>query len=201
MDLQQIIARAGGLEAIATQLGVNQDQAANGLNALLPAVVGGFKKKAGSHDQGIGGLVDMLNAYGGGGLVDNVVSAQPTDIGLGNNILGQIFGSKEVSRAVATHASTQSGLDASLLKKMLPIITMLVAGFMTKGTEAQSGRAGGDTSDGTGLGGLLGGLLGGGQPAAGAGGGLGGLGALLDADGDGNPLDDIIGMLGKLSAR
>jgi len=31
------------------------------------------------------------------------------------------------------------------------------------------------------------------------GGGLGGLASILDMDGDGNPLDDIIGMAGKLA--
>jgi len=47
---------------------------------------------------------------------------------------------------------------------------------------------------------VLGSVLGGGgQQAAPAGGGLGSLGSLLDMDGDGNPLDDIIGMAGKLA--
>jgi hypothetical protein len=39
---------------------------------------------------------------------------------------------------------------------------------------------------------LLGGLLGGGGAGRNAGGGLG---AMLDANGNGNPLDDILGML------
>jgi hypothetical protein len=43
--------------------------------------------------------------------------------------------------------------------------------------------------------------MGGGQQAAPAAGGLGGLGSLLDMDHDGNPLDDIIGMAGKLAGR
>ena len=43
---------------------------------------------------------------------------------------------------------------------------------------------------------MLGGLLGGGGQAAPAGGGLGGLASMLDMDGDGNPLDDLMGMAG-----
>ena len=46
MDLQQIIAQAGGVEAIAGQLGISPDQASSGIGALLPAVLGGFKKTA-----------------------------------------------------------------------------------------------------------------------------------------------------------
>jgi len=46
---------------------------------------------------------------------------------------------------------------------------------------------------------VLGGLTGGGKAASQ--GGLGGLASMLDLDGDGNPLDDIIGMAGKLGGR
>lgn len=60
------------------------------------------------------------------------------------------------------------------------------------------GALGGGQSGGGGLGGMLGGLLGGGgaQPQAG-GGGLGGLLQMLDQDGDGSPMNDIVGMLMK----
>jgi hypothetical protein len=50
----------------------------------------------------------------------------------GNEVLGQIFGSKDVSRTVAQNAASRSGLDPSLLKKMLPMLAMLVAGYMAK---------------------------------------------------------------------
>jgi hypothetical protein len=115
----------------------------------------------------------------------------------GNDVLGQIFGSKEVSRTVAHNAAAQSGLEPSLLKRMLPIITMLVAGYMAK-QRSVSNRA--QQSPGGGLGDLLGGLLGGqasgaGRTMAGAGGGLS---SMLDLNGDGNPLDDILRMAGKV---
>jgi hypothetical protein len=42
---------------------------------------------------------------------------------------------------------------------------------------------------------LLGGMLGG---QTSSGGGAPGLASMLDLDGDGNPLDDILGMAGKL---
>jgi hypothetical protein len=64
----------------------------------------------------------LLNQLGGGGLLDQVLSPQPTDVSQGNNVLGQIFGSKDVSRAVAQNASAQSGLEPGLLQKMLPML-------------------------------------------------------------------------------
>ena len=107
-------------------------------------------------------------------------------------MLAQIFGSKDVSRAVAGKAAASSGLDASLLKRMLPMLAMAVAGFMAKGgagaTPQRESRSGGFG----GLGGLVGGLLGGGGGSAAS-----GLAAMLDMDGDGNPLDDILKMVGR----
>ena len=58
---------------------------------------------------------------------------------------------------------------------------------------------GGSAGGGGGLGGMLGGLMGGGggQQAQAGGGGLGGLLQMLDQDGDGNPMNEIVGMLMK----
>jgi hypothetical protein len=74
-------------------------------------------------------------------MLDDVVSPQPTNVSHGNAVLGQIFGSKDVSRAVAQDASTKSGLDASVLKKMLPMLAMVVAGYMAKQSAAPDANA------------------------------------------------------------
>ena len=196
MQITDILAQMGGLQSMARELGISEAQVAKGAEALAPAILGGFKKQAQGQPTGLEGLGGLLGQLGGGGLLDNVLSPQPTNVGLGNDVLGQIFGSKDVSRAVAQNASAKSGLDASILKRMLPMLAMLVTGFMAK----QGGGGAAPASAGGGLGDLLGGLMGGGAsrsapPASGA---SGGLGSLLDLDGDGNALDDILGMAGKL---
>jgi hypothetical protein len=213
MDIASILKQSGAIGSIAQQLGVNEQVAEVGAAALLPAILGGFKKTAQAQPSGIEGLGGLLGQLGGGGLFDSVVAPEPTPVEKGNDILGQIFGSKEVSRTVAGSASEQTGIDPSLLKKMLPILAMLVAGYMAKQSSGDSeggglggligGMLGGGQAGGGGLGGLLGnvlgGALGGGAKAAPAAGGLGGLASMLDFDGDGNPLDDIMGMAGKLT--
>jgi hypothetical protein len=188
MNLTDMLAQAGGLQSIARELDIHPEQAASGAAALLPAILGGFQKQAQSG--GSGGLGDLLGQLGGGGLMDEVLAPQPTDVSKGDAVLGEIFGSRDVSRTVAQSASAQSGLDPGLLKKMLPLLAMLVTGFMAK-------RGAGETPAGGlgGLGGMLGSVLGGGQ--ASGGGGLGGLAGMLDANGDGNVLDDILRMAGK----
>jgi hypothetical protein len=196
MQLNDLLSQMGGLQSMARELGVSEAQAAKGAEALMPAILGGFKKQAQAQPAGLDGLGGMLESLGGGGLLDSVLSPQPTDVASGNNVLGQIFGSKDVSRTVAQSAATQTGLDAGLLKKMLPMLAMVAAGYMAKqrgGTSAPSAPAGGMAGGmGGGLGGMLGGLLGG-Q----AGGGAGGLAGMLDMNNDGNMLDDIMRMAGK----
>jgi hypothetical protein len=201
MQLTDILAQMGGLQAMARELGVSESQAASGAEALLPAILGGFKKQAQAQPSGLEGLGGLLGQLGGGGLLDEVLAPQPTNIDHGNDVLGQIFGSRDVSRAVAQNASEQTGLDTSLLKKMLPMLAMVVAGLMAKQQGASASAQATDQpvqQSGGGLGDLLGSLLGG-QAAGGggAGGGLGGLASMLDLNRDGNPLDDILQMVGK----
>lgn len=202
MQITDILAQVGGLQSIARELGVSESQVARGAEALTPAILGGFKKQVQAQPSGLEGLGGILGQLGGGGLMDNVLAPEPTDVSQGNDVLGQIFGSKDVSRSVAQGAASRSGLDPALLRKMLPMLAMLVAGLMAK--RGASGAGSPPTSAEGGLGGLLGGLLGGQTGGAGGGaggaepgGGLSGLASMLDLDGDGNPLDDLMQMAGK----
>jgi hypothetical protein len=194
VDINSILAQTGGLKSMARELGINEAQAASGAAALLPAILGGFKKQAQSQPTGIEALGGLLGKLGGGGLLDNVLSPQPTNVNLGNDVLGQIFGSKDVSRTVAQNVATKSGLDPSVLKKMLPMLAMMVAGYMAK--QQSPGAAAAPSQAGGGLMGMLGGLLRSGQSAA-SGSAASGLGSMLDMNGDGNSLDDILRMAGK----
>ena len=79
--------------------------------------------------------------------------------------------------------------------RVLAIETGIEIGGMLGGGSPASGGGG----LGGMLGDVLGGALGGGQKAQPAASGLGGLASMLDMDGDGNPLDDIVAMAGKFA--
>jgi len=120
-----------------------------------------------------------------------------------------LFGSKDVSRAVAGRAAEQTGIGADVLKKMLPMVATMAMGSLSKQTQQPSmasqlaGLAlGGGRQQSGGLGSLLGALTGGNarrqrgyqqQQQQ----GMGFLGKMLDADGDGNMMDDVLGMAMK----
>jgi hypothetical protein len=229
MNMMEMIMQAAGGQApqqIGSQFGLDAQQSQSAIAALLPAISTGLKQNSGT-PQGLAGLLGALQNGSHDQYLDNPANLSRQDaIDEGNGILGHLFGSKEVSRAVAGRAAEQSGVGADILKKMLPMVAMMAMGSLGKQTRgagmfndagggglqgmiaqmAMQQLTGGAQAKG-GLGGLLGGLLGGGarrqqaqmqqQASAAHQQGLGMLGKMLDADGDGSSMDDILGMLMK----
>jgi hypothetical protein len=167
MNLGAMLQQSGAIDAIAKEVGIDPQLAKTGAAVLLPAILAGMGRSeaaaaptsGGTADAGLGGLGGLIGALGGagggGGLLDLVLGSQPTPVDKGNDILGQIFGNKDVSRSVADEAAGASGLSSDLLRKMLPLLAMAVAGYLAQ--QAGKGQAGPAEADG---GGALGGLLG-----------------------------------------
>lgn len=196
--LQDILSGQNGgvVKQIASQYGLDESQAQSAISSLVPALARGVRNNAAQGSDGIAGLMGALQA---GGNLDAM--AEPAQLGgqqavdQGNNFLGQIFGSKDVSRGVADRAAEQTGIGSDILKRMLPVLATAVMGSLTRNALGGGQQQGGGSSLG-GIGDLLGGLLGGGG-AQQQSGGMGMLTQFLDADGDGSILDDVVGMLGK----
>lgn len=108
MQITGILAPMGGLRSMARELGVDKSRAANRAVALIPAILGGFKKQAQAQPTGLDGFGGLLEKLGGGELLDNVLAPQPTDVSQGNSVLGQIFG------AVAQPAPSRAGRGGGL---------------------------------------------------------------------------------------
>lgn len=195
MQVNDILSQMGGVSSMANQLGLEESQAQRGAEALLPALLGGFKKQLQTQPNAIESIGGLLGQLGGSDFLSRALGQLTGNTGAGNDILGQVFGSKDVSRTVADNAAQSSGLNVEQLKKMLPMLAMMVAGFMAK---QRSGESTEEVASG-GLGGLLGGLLGGAAPQSSSSGksGLSGLVSMFDLNGDGNPLDDIVRMMKK----
>jgi len=195
MNLLEAISQAQGgqgLDNLASQFGLSPQQTQSAVGALIPQIVAGMQGQSG----GLGGLIGMLT---GGSHAQ--VSEQPgaafgsQGVNLGNEVLGQIFGSKAVSRDVATRVLQQTGVGADVLRQMLPVVATMVMGALAK---QGIGGAGAPTSQGGGLGGLLGALTGGtpGQAGSAQGGVAGMLSSVLDANKDGNVADDLMKLAG-----
>jgi hypothetical protein len=163
MNINQMLQQTGAVDAISRELGVDPATAEAGATALLPSILSGFQNPVAAGEAepaasafpglgGLGGLLGTIGGLGGASLLDNVTSEEPTQVDKGNQILGQLFGSKDGSRAVAASAAAESGVQPSLLKKMLPILAMVAAGYVMKHAGQSGGLGnvfGGGTSTGT----------------------------------------------------
>jgi hypothetical protein len=130
-------------------------------------------------------LDDLLAQAGGNVNIAELAGKFGLDPNLAQGALGQLLpqiADPGVDNAAAVaNVAGRTGLDAGALGAMLPMLLQAVQGA--------GGQAGGGV-----LGQLMAGLGGGNQ---GAGGMLGQVAGMLDRDGDGNPLNDIMGMFGK----
>lgn len=177
MDLTSLIKMAGGQDSVgelASSLGLDSSKTADLIGALSPALMRGLEKQGGAS----GGLDQLQKVLSSGGHQKYIDQPGLMKEGAtrddGNKILGHLFGKKEVSRNVAAKAASKTGIDASLIKRALPMIAGLAMGALSK----KSGAASSDGGGGGGLSGLLSSLSGG-------------------ADGD-LGLDDLLGMAKKL---
>ena len=195
-------------QQVGAQLGLNQQQSQSAIAALLPAISSALKQNT-ANPQGLAGLLGALQ----GGNHDQYLEkpetlGQAESITDGNAILGHLFGSKDVSRAVAGRASEQTGIGADVLKKLLPLVATMAMGSLSKQTRQPSMQSaltglamqhlmGGQKKSG--LGSILGAVTGANarqqrQAQQTHQQGMGIIGKLLDADGDGSMMDDVLRM-------
>ncbi len=164
------------------QLGQNSGKTTSALTTALPLLLGAMKNNA-SSSEGAQGLLSALSGKHDGSILDNLSGAVSNQDVLkdGAGILGHLFNGKEQN--IAQAVGSKSGIDAGSAMNLLKMAAPVIMGYLGKQTRQQN------VTDGNGIGNLLGGMLGGsGQTEQGL------VTKLLDADGDGSVIDDIIGM-------
>ncbi|MGA9574527.1 MAG: DUF937 domain-containing protein [Lysobacterales bacterium] len=139
MNLLDLLDSVGGqqsLEKLSRNFGLDASKTNELINSLSPALVGALKKQTNSQD----GLSSFINALQKGNhqeYVDNPASlTSAATVRDGNDILGHLLGSKDVSRNVAGHAATSTGINVDLIKQALPLIAGLAMGAMSKKSNA-----------------------------------------------------------------
>jgi hypothetical protein len=166
-------AGGGAAQHLAQRFGLSEQQTRSALSQLVPALMTGLQRNTSTE----GGMDDLVHALGSGnhaGYLDNPESLGQTDtVQEGNSILGHIFGSKDVSRAVASRAAENTGIGADILKQMLPLVATMVMGGLSKQTSSAA-HAGASSAPSGDL-----------------------LSSLLDRNRDGSMADDVMGILGR----
>jgi len=125
------------MEAMAKQFGLAQEQAAKAVAALMPAFASGFKRNA-TNPYDFSALVQAITSGNYAKYFEDMSSAfTPQGIADGNQILQQLFGSKEVSRAIAAQAAQFTGIGQDILKQMMPAMADTLMGGLFKQTTGQ----------------------------------------------------------------
>ena len=197
LDLLGPALSGGTLQSLSRSVGTDEQTTQRAMMAALPVILGAMNKNTNDprgaqslasalerdHD---GSLLDHLGGFlgGAGGGMGSApsVNAKATD---GGGILGHIFGSK--LNQVEQGVGKATGMDAQQVTKLLMMAAPLVMAYLGRQKRQQNLDAGG-LSD------LLQREAAQTRQAA-PNDLLGTIGSFLDRDGDGSPIDDVLGGL------
>lgn len=190
MDLSELLNSTVGqsiVKNVAGQFGMNEKEASGVVNMALPAILAGMTRNARSKD-GAESLNKALESKHDGSLLDNLsgmLQGHTQELQQdGNGILNHVFGNNLAG--VEQGISQKTGISMNKIGPLLAILAPIVMAYLGKEKRQTNTGSGG-------LGDLLGGLLDGQQKSRSGGGIMDMLGSALDQDGDGNPLNDILG--------
>ena len=190
MNLEVLLGLLQGQDIgnLASQVGGNEGEAKNGVMAALPAMLAALGKNAGT-EKGAEELNNALEKKHDGSILDNLSGyLSNPDLKDGAGILNHLFGNQTSN--VANAVSQSSGLDTNGSMKMLQMLAPILMGML--GQQKKQNNL-----DAKGLGNLTSMLASNFGSEAGASGIMEAVTNLLDANKDGNVVDDIMGMVGK----
>lgn len=137
-NLYEILAHAQDGDAMAVlgrEFGLTSEQTQAAVTALLPAISLGLKRSTATTE----GLGDLFGLMGQQRHLQSMYEDPEAAFAqegrtAGNEVLSTVFGSPDVSRAVAEQAQGSSGVSSGILKQMLPVLAgILVSGLMRGG--------------------------------------------------------------------
>ena len=190
MNLEALLGLLQGqdLGKLAEQVGGNEGQVKNGVMAALPAMLTALSKNTGT-EKGAQELSNALETKHDGSILNNLSGyLSNPDLKDGAGILNHLFGSQTSN--VANAVSQSSGLDTNGSMKMLQMLAPVLMGML--GQQKKQNNL-----DAKGLGNLTSMLASNFGSEAGASGIMDVVTNLLDANKDGNVMDDIMGIVGK----
>lgn len=142
-DVFETMRQAQGVAAfdnLARLYGLSPEQMRAATAAVSPAFAQAFQRRS-EGEQAAERLSRMLGAENYARAFDMqaaALDAAAKGEGQGDAALSALFGSPEVSRAVAAQASAASGVQAEIIRKVLPVLASVLIGGMMKALRAQA---------------------------------------------------------------
>jgi len=174
----------GVLQQLGQTIGADKDQVSKLTQLGLPAMLEGLNRNA-QTPEGAEALAKALDQHKDDNVNDLEGFLYYVDSDDGAKILDHVFGKKNTR--VQSNLASQTGLDVGQVSGLLSKLAPMLLGALGNQKKEENLDASGVASLLPSLGGLFGGNSG----------GLSGITGLLDADKDGDIMDDLKGLLGK----
>jgi hypothetical protein len=172
---------SAGVAQISKALGADESSVSSAVAVALPAIIAGMANNS-RQPEGAASLATALDNHSPS-IFDQLGDLLSSGGGDGSKILGHVLGGRQAQ--VEQNVAQRSGLNLGLIMKLLPVLAPLVMGYLSR--EKQNRQL-----DPGGLGQVLNQER---QVTEERQPGLGGLASILDADGDGSIIDDVLGKL------
>ena len=137
LKIENVLQSAQGGSAfanLASSFGINPSQTSIAVSTMLEELSRRVERNTLSR----GGVADMValldRPAAGRALSDPQRLAAPVTIAAGDHVLDVLIGNKDTSRAIAQRAARASGLDETVLKKLLPVVASMMIGGLQKET-------------------------------------------------------------------
>ncbi len=175
----------GQLDSLSSALGTDRNQTQNAVAQALPVLLGALAKNA-SRPEGANSLLGALQRDHDGSLLDNLGAfLKKPDLKDGNGILRHTLGGRRDT--LEGGLSRASGMDPQKIKMLMAMLAPVVMAALGRARRERQ-------MDATSLSGLLRGERESIERSAPE---MGLLGSLLDQDGDGQIVDDVLGKVGR----
>ncbi len=142
MAIMETLKAAQGGAALA-ELGRTFGLDARQAEAVVAAVVPELTRKVERNTLSRGGLADLVQALGQGHhreyLRNPALYRNPSAVNDGNGILDHLVGGKDGSRAIADRAARASGVDAGVIRQMLPVVAGMTMGGLSQEVQGAFG--------------------------------------------------------------
>jgi len=154
-DMMMQAQNGNAMDVMARQFGLAQEQMAKATAALMPAFSTALKRNS-ANPYDFGALLQAMTSGNHAQYFEDMTKAfTPQGMNDGNGVLGQLFGSKEMSRAIAAQAAQVTGIGQEIYKQMLPVMASAIMGGLFKQATGQMGAQMGNPMAG-GMGGPMG---------------------------------------------
>ena len=172
------------IQQISQQIGSDRGTTQSAVGMALPMLLSAMGNRAATPDGAE--VIQQATQANDGSILDNVMGfvGNAGAAGMGSALLGQVLGGGS-HNAMADTISQNTGMESGAATQLLGILTPLVMGALGKSSQEQGGL------DANGIAQMLG-SFGGGNDL------IGMATRAIDADGDGNIVEDLGNIIGKM---